>query len=129
MNGRSGVGVEDVAVAAAAAAVGDIDVVGVVVATVVGGGVSIGTAVAVGIGGTGGVDDIDGAGVGAGIVFAVDGTGFVGDAVGAAAVGVVECVGIAIDGMWGRRGVSKIGGADSSVVEGEGMRNTLKRRR
>ena len=69
--------------------------------------VSASELLAVGIGGTGGIDDIDGASVGAGIVFAVDGTGFV----GAAAVGVVECVGIAIDGMWGRRGVSKIGGA------------------
>ena len=56
-----------------------------------------------------GVDDIDGAGVGAGIVFAVDGAGFVDDAVGVAAVGVVEYVRIAVDGTRGRRGVSEIG--------------------
>ena len=58
---------------------------------------------------------------------AVEGAGGVSDddvgvddaAVGAAAVGVVECVGIAVDGTRGRRGVSDVGNADSNVVEVE----------
>jgi len=56
-----------------------------------------------------------------------DNTG--GIVVAAAAVGISECVGIAVDGMCGRRGVSEIGGADSSVVDIEGMRYTMKRRK
>ena len=110
-------------------AVGAVAVEGVAVATGAGVGGGVGDVGVVGVEGAGGVDDIDGAGVGAGIIFAVDGAGSVDDAVGAAAVSVVECVGIAVDGTRGRRGVSEIGGASSSVVDVEGMRYTLNRRK
>jgi len=49
--------------------------------------------------------------------------------VGAAAVGIGECIRIAVDRTHGRWGMSEIGGAGSSMVDVEGMRYMMKRRK
>jgi len=74
---------------AVAVAVGDVGIVGVDVAAVIGEGVG------------------------------VPGMGVVDGAVGAAAVGNVECIRIAVDGTWGWWGVSNVENAGSNVVKVE----------
>ena len=102
VEGVGGVGDDDVgiddAAAAVVATVGDIDIVSVIAAAVVGN--SVGD----------------------------PGVGVVDAAVGTAAIGIVEWIGVAVHRMQGRRGVSNIRGAGSRVVEVESNRWMLGRK-
>ena len=81
-------------------------------AVVVGVGIGI-----VGVDGLGSIDDAVTVAVGDGV--SVPGAGIVDGIVGTAAIGIVECVRIAVDGTWGWRGVSDVENASSNVVKVE----------